>query len=340
MTTAGATRADGAAHGISVALLRPLAELLGRLGTDPIAFLQPLGIDDATAPDTYVAAELVDQQLDAIASLRNDPAFALTLAQTSLVRPLGLFGHMVWLSGTIRDALTRAVKFYGMVTRRSTITLEEANGIATVRQRSLPAHGGKVARGRILTEFPFASLALRARAATANQFRLRAVRFEHAADPHPGYLEVFGVPVDFGAAANELELDARLLELPLASADPITSAALEEKIAQLTQHASGRSVFLDRVRRAAAAHLDAPSPVAIARELGSSERTLRRRLAEEGSTLRTLVDDVRRARADELLSAGTPIKEIAFALGFSEPSAFSRAYKRWTGHAPRIASPR
>jgi AraC-like DNA-binding protein len=299
-----------AAYGISVALLRPLAELLGRLDLDPASFLAALGIDDASAPETYVPGESVDRTLDALAARRGDPALALTLARMAVAKPLGLFSHMVWLSGTVRDALHRAVRFYAMVSRRTTLTLDEPpDGIATLRQHAVAG----VTRGAILTEFAFASLALRARAATAGRFTLRAVCFAHDRQDAAPYRELFEAPVTFGA---------------------ITSAALEAKIAQLTAAPTGRSPFLDRVRRAAAADLGG-TITTIAAQLGISARTLRRHLEQEGTSLRVLLDDVRRERADELLAAGTPVKEIAFGLGFSEPSAFSRAYKRWTGKPPR-----
>jgi AraC-like DNA-binding protein len=318
-----------ATHGISVALLRPFAELLGRLGVDD--FLRTLGVDDDLTPETYIAADLVDACLADIAAARGDPAFALTLVKAAAARPLGLFGHMVWTSGTVRDAATRAVRFYAMVTRRTLLTLEEAGGIATLSQR--PAVAG-AARGRILTEFPFASFALRAREATAGQLALRAVRFTHAGTSSSIYREVFGVDVTFDAPRDELELDAAQLDLRLASADPITSAVLEEKVAQLAQAPAGRSPFIDQVRRAVS-QIEGPLTLAaLGKRLGISERTLRRRLEQDGQTLRALVDDVRRERADALLAAGSSVKETAFALGFSEPSAFSRAYKRWTGTSP------
>jgi len=326
-----------AVNGISVALLRPLVELMGRLEIDAAEVLAALGIDEATTPETYVAGDIVDRCLDGLALQRRDPAFALTLARAATERPVGMFGHMVWLSGTLRDALTRASKFWAMVSRRSTLSFDEGpDGLATVRQR--PVDG--IPHGRILTEYAFASLALRARAATSGAFALRAVRFMHAGELVPAYREVFAAPVTFGARVDELELDSAQLELRLAGADPITSAALEVKVAQLAASGASRSPFLDRVRRAAAANLEeATSLTAIARRLAISARTLRRHLEQEGSTLRALVDEVRRERADELLAAGTSIKEIAFSLGFSEPSAFSRAYKRWTGRAPKAAAP-
>ncbi len=323
------------ASGLSVALLRPLAELLGRLELDGAGLLTALEITDDTAPDAYVAGERVDRLLEQRAASRRDLAFGLTLARESMVRPLGLFGHMVWLSGTVRDALARAARYFAVISRRTTLTLIEHDGRAILRQNSLSGEP----RGKILTDLAFGSLALRARAATGGRFAASAVRFTHAVDPaaHSLYRDVFGAPVTFGAPVDELEVDAEHLALPLSTADPITSAALETKVAQLTAASSSiRSPFLDRVRQVAAARLGAAISLEIvAKDLGISARTLRRHLEQEDASLRTIVDEVRRARADELLATGVSVKEIAFALGFSEPSAFSRAYKRWTGRPPK-----
>ena len=319
-------------QGVSVAMLRPLSELLRRMDVDADRFLAALAIDRDSAPDTYVSGELADRLLDEIAAARGDPAFGLTLARAAVERPLGLFGHVVWLSGTMRDALSRAVKFFGAVSRRTTVALVEHDETVTVRQESAAG----ATRGVILTEFVFASLAMRARAATGGRFTIRAVRFAHAGFASDGYRDVFRAPVVFGAPADEVELHASQLALPLASADPITSAVLEPAVAQLASRARGRSALVDRGRRAAVGGLSRPlSPEAVARELGTSARTLRRRRENEGATLRAIVDELRRDKADELLANGSAVKDVAFQLGFSEPSAFRRAYKRWTGRPPR-----
>ncbi|HEY5945408.1 MAG TPA: AraC family transcriptional regulator ligand-binding domain-containing protein [Kofleriaceae bacterium] len=322
-----------ATHGISVALLRPLAELLGQLDVEPADFLIALGVDDAMPPNTFVAATRVDQQLATIAERRGDPAFALTLARASLVRPLGLFGHLVWLSGTVRDALTRAVKFWSVVSQRTTLTLDEtSHPIATLQQRVM----SNAPRGRILTEYPFASLALRAREATRGAFAVRAVRFSHDGEATPAYHDVFRAPITFGAAVDELEIETAQLDLRLVGGDPITSAALEAKVVELIGDAPARDSFVDRVRSAAAAnYAGAASLTEVASRMGISPRTLRRHLEKHGHTLRGIVDELRRERAHALLDAGSSVKEVAFQLGFSEPSAFSRAYKRWTGKAPK-----
>ena len=311
-------------------MLRPLADLLGRLDADARNFLAVLEIDEGAGPDTYVPAGRVDQLLAEIARRRGDPTFSLTLARAAVVRNLGLFGHMVWLSGTVRDALARAVKFFGVVTRRTTLTLEEAGGIATLRQHVVAGH----ARGAILTEFPFVSLALRARQATEGRFAVRAVRFRHRSEHAAAYRDAFGCDVTFRASRDELEMESAMLDLSLASADPITAAVLEARAVELTGGAV-RSPFVERVRRAAQATLvTSPSLESVARQLGISARTLRRHLAQERMTLRAILDDVRRERADQLLARGEAVKAVASELGFSEASAFSRAYKRWTGRSP------
>jgi AraC-like DNA-binding protein len=324
-----------ASAGYSALLLRPLAQVLARLDVDPTRFLRDVGVTDATREDEFVPVANVDDALLAIATARADESFGLTLAR-AIVRPLGLFGHLVWLSGTLRDALLRAARFYSLVTGRATLTLDEPKGatLATLTRHQLGGGHG----GRILTEFSFASSVLRARSATEGRFHVRAMRFTHEpSDPRP-YEALFEAPMAFGASEDQLVLDVAELDLPLASADPITAAAIEAQATQMIPR-GGHVPLGDRVRRAAAELLASdpslPSLPAIARRVGVGERALRRRLAREGSvTLRAIVESVRRARASELLASGHAVKEVAFLLGFSEPSAFSRAYKRWTGETP------
>ncbi|MFT3692164.1 MAG: AraC family transcriptional regulator ligand-binding domain-containing protein [Kofleriaceae bacterium] len=313
---------------ISVALLRPVAELLERLGEDGAAFLAELDVTAEAPPNLYVDAGRVDRALDRIAERRGDSALAMTMAKTAAIRPLGLFGHMVWLSGTVRDALERAVKRYQMVTRRTQLELIETGEVAIVR--STPVNPDEP-RGRILAEFPFASLALRGRETTGGAFALRAMRFGHPGASSGGYEDVFRAPVTFGNGVDELECSRAHLDLPLASADPITVQAIEATVAQLS--AAPKTPLVDRVRRAIGDSND-PEPDAIATSLGMSERTLRRHLEQEATSVRAIADELRRERADGMLAAGRTVKDVAFALGFSEPSAFSRAYKRWTGKAP------
>ncbi|XXX72823.1 helix-turn-helix transcriptional regulator [Sorangium sp. So ce134] len=99
----------------------------------------------------------------------------------------------------------------------------------------------------------------------------------------------------------------------------------------------GCSALDDRHRDAVARLLASgePSASVVARQFGTSERTLRRHLEDEGTTLRQIVAEVRRHTAEELLrESDTSTSEIAFLLGFSEVTAFARAFKRWSGRTP------
>jgi AraC-like DNA-binding protein len=74
----------------------------------------------------------------------------------------------------------------------------------------------------------------------------------------------------------------------------------------------------------------------LARALGCSRQTLYRRLRAEGTTFEALLDGLRRRLARRLLRENLPVKEVAYRLGFADPAAFSRAFKRWTGSSPRL----
>jgi AraC-like DNA-binding protein len=130
--------------------------------------------------------------------------------------------------------------------------------------------------------------------------------------------------------------DASLLDAPFRTADPTTLALLEKHIEQARAAAS--QAFTDRMRAAVRQCLrDGDVGIAhFARALGVSTRTLQRRLQEQGTSHRRLIDEVRRELALELLAAGeVSLGEAACELGFSRPAAFHRAFSRWTGTTPR-----
>ena len=328
-------------HGNSVLLLRPLAMVLRRMGVDGDRFLAGLGIDVDTPPDAYLPNAKVDRALEAIAARRGDEAFGLTMAREAAARsPLGLFGHLVWLSGTLREALTRAVRFYSLVTQRATLSLEvEGHRVARFSQRRVAG----AERGTILSDYAFASLVLRARAAAGARFAVRTMRFAHPAPSPAPYEALFETAVTFDggdagqARVDELTMDACMLDLPLSGADSLTAEAIEARADQIrARMGAAPGPLALRVKAAVQAELRSGRPLlgSVAARLGMGGRSLRRRLGEQKLSLRAIVDSARRECATELLASGVSVKEVAFQLGFSDPSAFSRAYKRWTGWPP------
>ncbi len=158
--------------------------------------------------------------------------------------------------------------------------------------------------------------------------------FPMPADAGP-WRKAYGCPVVFGADAFRVEIPLRDMQQPLPTRDP----AVADMCARVAQQASERAggQFTVKVRQAVAKILSKGDPhrEQIAEMLCVSERTLQRRLSEEGTSFAEIVDAHRRERAEQLLAQGRlSVSEMAFELGFSDPSNFYRACKRWFGLSP------
>ncbi|RDI46727.1 AraC family transcriptional regulator [Nocardia mexicana] len=162
----------------------------------------------------------------------------------------------------------------------------------------------------------------------------------HLRQPAPAsvtpFTEFLGAPPVFDADVNYLEIPAALLDAPLPQADTHTAALTRTQCHDLLEHWRARTGYTGTVRQILVrtpGHM--PGIEEVADQLHLSSRTLRRRLGEEGITFRHLVDDVRRALADELLTSGNlSIHQIAHRLGYNATSAFTAAFTRWHGTPP------
>jgi AraC-like DNA-binding protein len=165
----------------------------------------------------------------------------------------------------------------------------------------------------------------------------RAVCFRHPPPGHTSEIErVFRCQVVFDQPRNEIVFKRAILDKPqLLRDEPVAQLLRQRADALLAERQSDARLkrrIIDLVKyRPDLASVDAET---VARQLGVGPRTLRRRLASLEVSLFELVEQARCDVAREALSGVTPIKEIAARLGFSEPSAFYRAFKRWTGTTP------
>jgi len=192
-------------------------------------------------------------------------------------------------------------------------------------------------------EFTLASLVVVGRQLSPD-LRAAQVQFAHPPlGPLAEYERVFGIVPRFEAAGNALSFQAGPLDLALPAADPVLSRIVTAHADQaLAAMPSLDEPLTAQVRRLVAAGLSAgPPPLEqVARELHLTGRSLQRRLKAQGQGYADLVDEVRRELAlryvaDRHLALG----EVAYLLGFSEPSAFHRAFKRWTGATPAALRP-
>lgn len=168
---------------------------------------------------------------------------------------------------------------------------------------------------------------------------LEAVSFPYPPPPHAAeYARVYTQHASFGSRRLRARLDARVLALPVRRSEAELAAFLEGAPGRISMLYRPDREMARTVRDALAARLGDPDDLAaIARRLHVSPRTLHRRLAQEGTSYRALRDAARRERALQLLEQTTEsIGSVAAAVGYSEPSAFFRAFVGWTGLAPSL----
>ncbi len=247
----------------------------------------------------------------------------------------GIVGFVVMNSATLATALDHLERYIGLWTDDPGFERDGATLRFAYRNAFADTPGFRHA-----TEAAPIEVIHGARLLTRTHVVPSEIRFVHASPDHATRLEAFfGCAVVFGAKENALVFRPEHLDLPVAQADAQLGAFLRQiaEGALGKRGALGEDDPLDGVRRILANELQhgVPSIDVVAARLATSERTLRRRLERSGTTFRALLDDTRAELARAYVGdAKMPLAEVAFMLGFSEPSAFHRAFKRWTGKTP------
>jgi AraC-like DNA-binding protein len=166
---------------------------------------------------------------------------------------------------------------------------------------------------------------------------LLSARFTFAAPAHQSVYQVlFGAPAQFQSASTAIEFDSRYLSLPLRRDETALRQMLQRALPLTVRQYRRDRLLVQRVRQALHQYPETThSAEGLATLLAMSARTLHRQLREEGGSLQALKDEVRQARAqDLLLRSQRPLKQVAQAAGFQNEKSFIRAFKSWTGQSP------
>lgn len=248
----------------------------------------------------------------------------------------GPFGFAWKSAPTLRGSFERAERYALVLTSVSIYEVEDCFGGAFMHLRR---EGDRHLGMRLSNEATLASIAAISREVSSHPFRPEAVYLKHPAPGDPGRHEThFGCPVHFDADKDALHVSDATLRAPNRVGDAgiarYFDALLATEVGTLDDTVPLDRRVLDRVSMALSGGVPALS--AVARELGMSGRTLQRRLAAEGESFQSLVDEARRRLALRLLRDDPQIAltEVTFMTGFSDQSAFTRAFKRWTGETP------
>jgi AraC-like DNA-binding protein len=314
----------GARYGVSAAVITIVSKTLEELGAPP------RGLEQRAVG--YVDGRAADAMLDDAAAALADPAVGIAIARRISPGALGLLDYALFTGERWGDAIRRVAQFYGVVTERVTMSIEDDGETASVTLTRHPLH----VQNRHWVELSFGVITERARLAIGSDFRLRGVELQHPApERDAGHERYFGAPVRFGAPKDRLVFSSSLLAAPLRTGAAVLADALEHRLAELVPPVLDPAMV--GAREAIGRGIDERDVTleTVAGRLGMSARSLQRTLRERGTTFKDLVDEIRRDRALALLQTNTlTVVEIGRRLGFVDPTAFFRAFRRWTGTTP------
>jgi AraC-like DNA-binding protein len=320
--------------------LPPALAMMQDLGFDPGQCLAGTGLTeiDLRQPDRQQGFT-IEQEFRFhrnLLQLSGDPLLGLTLGRAYTVETYGLLGYAFLSAPTLRHAMT-IIRNYGPLSfTLFKIDFQVEKGVARMRFSN-----EEVIPEDLVTYYvdrDLSAAAAGAQAALQQQLAPRAVLLMHGADGHrENYERFFGCPASFDSPFSELRIDASLLDAPMPLRDAETSAVCQQQCQLLLARMTQRSAFVERVRQLIVARPGYfPDIDYVAEKLNMTQRTLRRRLAEEHSGYQQILAEVRYQLAREYLSTSTlPVEEIALLLGYSAPGNFTNAFKRWHGCSPR-----
>jgi AraC-like DNA-binding protein len=322
--------------GVSTRALRPVLGGLQLQGIDVVAVLTSVGVDPATIadPEARVPHRLAIALWRDAVRLTADDAFGLHIAEALDFDVFDVQGYAFTSSPNLGEGLRRIERYQRLNHDAARVSVTREGDHAVVRHRLPAGH----ALPREVAEFVIAALVRAARTTTATALPIVEIRFAHAQPADVSEHErILAAPLRFAAGENAIVLRAEALELPHVKADPGLLAVLDRHAADLLSRLPEVHGLVDRVRAQLARQLRGgdPSVDRIATDLHMSSRTLSRKLAELGTSYKEILDAMRHDLAlSYLADASLAIGEVGFLLGFSEPSAFYRAFRRWTGTTP------
>lgn len=290
----------------------------------------------ASDPDARISLALEKALWEEGERQTGDPDFGLHSAERLQPGAFDVLEYAARTAPTARVALERLARYNRIEHDIAVFAIIDRGDVTRVEHRF--GEGGAV-QSRHSAEFTLASQVVIGSQITGARLRPCAVEFVHARPASIAEHErLFGVTPRFSMAVNALEWNRELLEQPNPTADPaLGRTILRHAEALLAERPAPTASHAERVRRILANKLGEGeiSLARVAKDLKMSERSLQRRLADDGLTFDAILDDTRRQLSLRYLADPTiGVSEIAYLLGYSEPSPFHRAFRRWTGTTP------
>jgi AraC-like DNA-binding protein len=320
----------------SFAFARSLAEALEALGVPRAALLEDLPLSEAeltSSARTQPLAQL-DLLVERAIALTGDSALGLRWWERAGFGAFGAVGHALSVARDFRAGIELIARYWPLFCTHPLLAIRDEPGLCRV---ALTRYSRSEIAHRLYMEAAAFALSRQLRQCAGIGGVPRHIAFDFPAPAHASlYATIFRCPIEFDAKLTVFTLDETHARKPQLNHSPELEARLREYadllLAQQDQDALSTRV-LHVLRTGPDAHRMTMEEVAA--QLGTSGRTLRRRLQAEGTPFPLLVRRVQREQAEAMLLDPTrSVKQVAYALGFADPSAFHRAVRRWTGKSP------
>ncbi|MBZ5658586.1 MAG: AraC family transcriptional regulator [Acidobacteriia bacterium] len=311
--------------------LRGMFGALARLGYDIDALLAPFGLSraDLDDPDGRLPAQVCAEIFAAIKGERRVKNLALCIAVETPIGAYPLLDYLICSSESVGEGLKQLARYLGLVNPAVHLVFrEEEDPIRVLVEGSIDP---------FTVELTVSLSVLRLMRESGDQLQVARICFRHEPDDASAFQRVLHSAVETQSSWSGFALTREAWRLPLRRRDPLLRNWLEHKAARILAVQAGKEGVAMEVRRllAAPASGTSMSIETVARRLAMSPRTLQRRLSEEGTSFDTLREEIRKQTAEILLADRTlSVGEVAFLLGFSEPGAFHRAFRRWHNTTP------
>lgn len=318
---------------IAIELIEAIGEYLDSRGLDAAEFFSREGVSpDNDDHEGYVDFALFGRLFNAAEAFSGEHCIGLQVGSHFLTRHWGRLGYLIMAGENGLEGVRYLQRFARIVTNALEMQWHWDQSTLTCEFRLLDDSDNR----HVCDYFVSSSLSL-ARATNNDSFRFRQVFFRHddagAADE---YARVLQCECHFNADRNRIVVDIDKLSLESHYRDPRLKKILEDHALQVLQKLASGDELIAQVRRYILDDLPSGVPAlkAICERLGQNERTFQRTLARLGLNYQDLVDELRMNLALEYIRNDYNFLDIAMMLGYSEQSAFHRAFKRWTGMPP------
>jgi AraC-like DNA-binding protein len=322
---------------ISLAATIGLVDAMKAAGGDPGQILGSLELDPSifSNAEGFIPTSTFTRILEAAARRTGDDFFGLHFGEHYNPKDIGALAYVILNSPTILAAVQNAMRYLRVHNQAAKLSYDIEGERVYLR---FFLTDEEIETSRQHNEFGMAGTLNILRMMAGSAWTPQEIQFAHASPAQTSeHIRIFRAPVVFGCAANALVFGREFLEGQVLAADRRLYPILKQYIERILSEIPHEDDVLTTLRATVAECMrDGNVKIArVAKKMALSPRTLQRRLREHGFEFKVFVDDTRRRFAVSYLrDRKNCLTEIAFLLGYSELSAFNRAFRRWTGTTP------